>query len=209
MGGRGAGRARPGPDRRPYTRVSSGTWADRCEQLQWTHGEGPTHHLLCKGSEPEIVADLADGTRWPRWAADVRSLNLRTVLTIRLHVGRPVGALTLYADEPVAIGTDLELERTVAAHLSVLVDTLDNRHHLERALDTRTLIGQATGILMHRYRISGDQSFQLLRRISQQHNIKIATLAADLVDHGVFPNPALDDPEFAVRNEHLPPNRSV
>lgn len=199
----------PGPDGWPHTRVSSGPWADRCEQLQWTHGEGPTQDLLRKGSEPEIATDLADEARWPRWTPAARSLNLRTVLTVRLYVGRPVGALTLYAAEPIVVGAGLDLVRTVAAHLSILVDTLDTRHHLERALGTRTEIGQATGILMHRYRISGDQSFQLLRRVSQQQNIKIATLAADLVDHGRFPVPSPDDPDSAVRTENSPPNRSV
>ena len=197
----------PGPARRPQTRASSAALADRCEQLQWTHGEGPTHDILRAGTGPEIVADLSHDQRWPRWVPSARNLGVRSVLAIGLHVDRPVGALTLYASEPVTGGAGLGLVRAVAAHLSVLVDTVDTRYHLERALDTRTRIGQAIGILMHRYRISADQSFHLLRRISQERNIKIATLATDLVDHGVIPVPPLDDP--AGRNEDSRPSRLV
>lgn len=196
----------PGPARHPQTRASSGPPADRCEQLQWTHDQGPTRCILRAGAGPEIVADLSHDPRWPRWAPAARNLGVRSVLSIGLHVDRPVGALTLYASKPIT-GAGLGLVRAVAAHLSVLVDTVDTRHHLERALETRTRIGQAIGILMHRYHITADQAFQLLRRISQQQNTKMATLATDLVDHGVIPVPSLDDP--AGRNEDSRPNRLV
>jgi AmiR/NasT family two-component response regulator len=40
------------------------------------------------------------------------------------------------------------------------------------------VIGQAKGILMHRAGISADDAFELLRRTSQDLNIKLAALAA-------------------------------
>lgn len=58
---------------------------------------------------------------------------------------------------------------------------------LTEALESRTLIGQATGILMERFGLDSDTAFGVLRRLSQTHNIKVVTLAADLVDHGRLP----------------------
>jgi AmiR/NasT family two-component response regulator len=53
---------------------------------------------------------------------------------------------------------------------------------LRRAIDSRDIIGQAKGILMNRRGISSDEAFDLLRRISQDMNIKIADLARTLAD---------------------------
>jgi hypothetical protein len=77
--------------------------------------------------------------------------------------------------------------QVIAAHLSVLVDAADRCHHLERALITRSTIGQAIGIIAERYRISADQAFATLRRISQDENLKTADLAALLVQTGDLP----------------------
>lgn len=179
-----AGSVASGPMR---TRASSGPLADLGDQMQWEHGEGPTHDVL-RTDAMEITAVTPTDLRWPTWTPAARELGVRAAMAIRLHVGRPVGAMTLYAPDPVAAGDcDLQLVRTVAAQLSILVDAADTRHHLERALDTRTTIGQAVGILMHRYHLPGDRAFALLRRASQHNNVRIAALAMDLVENGVLP----------------------
>ncbi len=173
---------------RPRTRASTGPLADLCEHLQWEHVQGPTYDVLGTGSQTEILAATTDDTRWSKWAPAARNLGAHAVLAIRLHVDRPVGALTFYAsDREAADHAGLAPVRTIAAYLSTLVRAADTERHLERALATRTKIGQAVGILMHRYAISSDQAFGLLRRTSQQQNIKIVSLAVDLVDYGVFP----------------------
>ncbi len=170
------------------TRAGSGPLADLADHLQWEHDEGPTHDVLATGATAEIAADTATDPRWPRWTPAARELGVQAAMAIRLHVGRPVGALTLYSSEPVTTGrSDLPLVRSIAAQLSILVDAADTRHHLERALDTRTTIGEAVGILMHRYRLPSGRAFGLLRRVSQHRNVRIATLALDLVENGVLP----------------------
>ncbi|MDQ0578008.1 AmiR/NasT family two-component response regulator [Streptomyces rishiriensis] len=39
-------------------------------------------------------------------------------------------------------------------------------------METRHAIGEAMGILMERHRLDADDAFNMLRRISQHHNIK-------------------------------------
>jgi phenylpropionate dioxygenase-like ring-hydroxylating dioxygenase large terminal subunit len=61
-------------------------------------------------------------------------------------------------------------------HSSQLVD------HLHAALANRGMIGQAKGVLMQRFTCDSDTAFDLLRRASQNHNVKVRHLAAELVD---------------------------
>jgi AmiR/NasT family two-component response regulator len=61
---------------------------------------------------------------------------------------------------------------------------IDQVEHLERALASRDVIGQAKGILMERFRITADEAFERLRAASQHANRKLATLAEELAATG-------------------------
>jgi AmiR/NasT family two-component response regulator len=52
---------------------------------------------------------------------------------------------------------------------------------LRRAIETRTTIGRAVGILMERYQLSEDRAFAFLARISQDQNVKLRDVAVSVV----------------------------
>jgi AmiR/NasT family two-component response regulator len=52
---------------------------------------------------------------------------------------------------------------------------------LRIALDSRTRIGQAKGILMERYGVDEDHAFAILRRISQSQNRRLQAIADEVV----------------------------
>jgi AmiR/NasT family two-component response regulator len=52
------------------------------------------------------------------------------------------------------------------------------------ALERRTVIGQATGMLMERYGLTSDAAFATLLRVSQDNNRKVHDLAEELVAKG-------------------------
>jgi len=54
-------------------------------------------------------------------------------------------------------------------------------HHIDAALQTRPVIEQAKGILMGHRTESPDAAFAELVAASQQHNVKLVTLASALV----------------------------
>ena len=56
--------------------------------------------------------------------------------------------------------------------------------HLLVALERRTVIGQATGIVMERYKLGPDAAFAVLRRVSSQRNRKVVEIAEELVATG-------------------------
>jgi AmiR/NasT family two-component response regulator len=53
--------------------------------------------------------------------------------------------------------------------------------NLQAALTTRTVIGQAQGVLMARQEINEAEAFDVLRRASQRTNRKLRDIAADIV----------------------------
>ena len=65
-----------------------------------------------------------------------------------------------------------------------LVAAEERIRNLLIALEHRTLIGQATGILMERYELSAERAFGTLRRVSQERNRRVYELAEQLVTEG-------------------------
>jgi hypothetical protein len=55
---------------------------------------------------------------------------------------------------------------------------------LELALEHRTVLGQATGIVMERYGLSAEQAWEKLAQASQHTNRKVYLLASELVVNG-------------------------
>jgi hypothetical protein len=56
--------------------------------------------------------------------------------------------------------------------------------NLETALERRTVIGQATGLVMERFGLPAEIAFEVLRRLSQEHNRKLYDIAVELVSDG-------------------------
>jgi hypothetical protein len=55
---------------------------------------------------------------------------------------------------------------------------------LEVAVDHRTIIGQAVGILIERYRLDAKTAFEALARVSSQTNRKVVDIARELSETG-------------------------
>jgi AmiR/NasT family two-component response regulator len=51
----------------------------------------------------------------------------------------------------------------------------------KRALASRDVIGQAKGMIMERYGVDAVQAFEVLRKLSQDSNVALVQVAADLV----------------------------
>jgi GAF domain-containing protein len=128
------------------------------------------------------VDDLAADPRWPDLAHRAVRLGVRSTLSFQLFVeSDDLGALNLLSRRPGAF-TD-ESERVgllYTSHIAIaLADALEVGH-LTTALVRRDAIGQAKGILMERYKITADQAFALLAKVSQETNTRLADIAERL-----------------------------
>lgn len=79
-------------------------------------------------------------------------------------------------------GVEQAAERIVAGAIAATLYGAREVSHLNRALASRDEIGQAEGILMERFSLTGDAAFDLLVRSSQDTNVKLATVARFLTD---------------------------
>jgi GAF domain-containing protein len=159
------------------------------DDLQFELKEGPCYDALsCE--EPVTANDLATDRRWPHWGSLVsQRTGVHASLSYGLFINRDaLGSLNMYSTRPAAFGhQDAVQGYVLAAHAAVAIAASRKQEQLTQALESRALIGQATGILMERFNLDADAAFGVLRRISQTNNIKIAVLAADLVEHGRLP----------------------
>ena len=150
---------------------------------------GPLQETLLYG-EPRRIGDLAADHRWPDFGAAAINAGYRSCLFLPLPAAGSTAAFTLFSIKPDAFGTtSYDVVLLFALHAGVAFDNIslydDSTRlieHLQSALQTRTVIGQAQGILMHRYDISSDVAFDVLKRGSQDMNLKLRNLSLELVD---------------------------
>jgi len=154
--------------------------------------EGPDLSLT-RADRSLIVADTASDARWPRWGAAAAELGLRSMVGARLYTSdRTIGTLNLYDSRPHHFTeSDLEVAHVLARHAAISLWNAQNSQNLLRAVDSRKLIGQAQGILMERFDLDEDAAFAVLRRYSQNHNLKLHTVAETVVKTRRLPEEGL------------------
>lgn len=178
--------------RKVSTVAASGDVARSGDALQYRLGEGPCLDALWTA---ELVhsRDLAGEARWPSWGpAATADLAVRSMLSVRLATDeRTLGSLNLYGlREDAFDDTARTLAGSFAAHAAVAYARAADRQHLETALSSRNLIGQAQGILMERHKITAEKAFEVLVTASQEGNTRLVEVARRVVDTGVSPPPA-------------------
>ncbi|MFC8349861.1 GAF and ANTAR domain-containing protein [Streptomyces sp. NPDC057280] len=170
---------------RAVTLSSCGEMVEASDRLQGELAEGPCFDLARrkKGADGERVFRIADLTApqptWPRFAAAALDLGIGSMTGVLLYThDDDFGALNLYARRPGTFGKDIETAGwLLASHAAVALADAHTIDQLEDAMQTRHAIGEAMGILMERHKLSEDDAFNVLRRISQQHNIKLRDVA--------------------------------
>jgi GAF domain-containing protein len=180
---------------RPSTVAASGRLARVLDETQYRLGRGPCLSAATTGQPSEIL-DTRAPTGWADFAAHAAELGCSSVLSFPLPVQELVsGALNVYAHRaPSADAATRDLVSRFAAYAVVPVSNMylyetavEQAEHLRAALDSRAVIDQAKGILMERLKLSADQAFQVLARVSMKHNIKVRDVAERFVRTGQLP----------------------
>jgi GAF domain-containing protein len=155
----------------------------RADALQAELNEGPCFDAIRSGHSLFVVDDTAADPRWPRFGPRAAEMGLRSILSLQLKAaGQNVGALNLYSTRVRRFDDDeVAMARVFAQHASVALATARREEGLRQAIDARNLIGQAQGILMERFDLSADKAFTVLRRYSQDRNIKLRAVAEQIV----------------------------
>ena len=186
------------------TVASSDSRASQVDEIQYGHDEGPCLRSLATG-QVVVVDDLADDDRWGGYRMPALGHGVRSSLSLPLHAdGLTIGALNIYATTPRAFGPAEQLvagrfadEASRALALAVrLAERSEMSAHLQAALASRAVIDQAVGIIIGQNRCTADEAFEVLRSISQNRNVKLRDIAADMVT-AVSGQPPSDELRFS------------
>ncbi|WP_207083748.1 GAF and ANTAR domain-containing protein [Nocardioides sp. S5] len=166
-----------------FTLAGSSEVPSLVNKLQNEVGEGPCH-AMDRDEETIISTDLARDQRWPAWGVRVHEeLGLGSSMSLLIFTARgSYGTLSLYAERPRAFSADdLATAQALAGHLAVSMAASREIDGLGVALASRTVIGQAEGIVMERLGVDSDQALAYLKRVSSYTNTKLVDVALALV----------------------------
>ncbi len=165
--------------------------ARRGDLLQYEVGEGPCLQAIWE-HETVISDDLLEESRWLTWSRRAsEELGVRSMLCLQLFVTHDtIGALNLYADRPHAFddedkATGLALAAHVAVALSSVRETDKETAFRRGALAGAAVIGQAQGVLMHRYELTSSEAFMVLAKASQRQDRTLRQVAEVLVENAI------------------------
>ena len=165
--------------------------AGRADQLQYELEEGPCLDAIWE-QETFQIDDMGADEHYPRWSRAVaEQTDIRSSLSLQLFTDEnqeSLGALNLYSPQPDAFDAEARGEGLAfAAQAAVAVRSAQTEENLRSGMATRNLIGMAQGILIERLRLTPDQAFAVLSRLSQESNTKLRDVARRLVETGEIP----------------------
>ncbi len=155
----------------------------KLDDFQMKYDEGP----CVQAAIDDLIVrteDFRTEERWPRYSPAAVELGVLSGLSVKLYTAnRTAGALNLFAFQPNAFdGEDETIATVLAAHAAAAILASRQGEQLQSALSTRDRIGQAKGIIMERYGIDDVAAFEMLKRLSQDSNTRLADIAQQVID---------------------------
>jgi GAF domain-containing protein len=180
----------------PTTAVYTGQLALDLDERQYGRGHGP---CLAAATErvPVEVTDARTEQRWPDYTERAVARGSLSSLSVPLTLPDLLSAaLNIYAREANAFDDDsrrlagrfAEAASASVANMYAYQSTRELADNLQIALASRAVIDQGKGILMERHKLSAEQAFDVLARISSLTNTKLREVADHLVRTGELPN---------------------
>lgn len=163
----------------------------RADRIQQDLREGPCFDAVTDRQQIYTIEDLSrPHERWSHFAPELRRLGMGSVMGFLLFTeDDELGALNLYSRRPHTF--DEAAQRAgwiLASHAAVAFSSARTHQQLGDALETRHEIGEAMGILMERHALTEDSAFKLLKKASQDHNIKLREIARRVCETGDKPS---------------------
>lgn len=170
------------------TAGASDAVARRIDELEREIREGPCVDAIFDEAA-QLDQDLATECTWPRLGERiVAETPVRSMAGFRLLVdNRKVGALNLFSDRPHGL-TEASVDQAalLVAFASVAMIAASRKEQaqtLREGLESNRQIGKAIGLMMAFHKVTDEQAFDLLRKASQDMNLKLSDVAGQVVHH--------------------------
>ena len=178
-------------DQQAFTAAFTGADALELDESQYDAGYGPCLEVA-QATGVISIPDMAAETLWPTFTKQALAHGLHSSLSIALPVQESVvGALNLYSRSKSAFDQDsVELGLTFASYAAVAIanahlyqTTAVHAANMRHAMETRSVIEQAKGIMIARLGCGPTEAFEALSKASQDSNRKLSDIAAEVVAH--------------------------
>jgi hypothetical protein len=173
------------------TVASSSERAQAVDELQYQFGDGPCLRSCRKGVLVHIP-DFALDTEFPDYNDTVLKNGIRSVLAVPFDLpGADARAgLNLYSEKPdvfdtAAVESAISYVRQASKGLRLavlLAQRNDNAANLRRAMESRTIIDTAVGIIIAQNRCSQEDAINLIKSASSTRNLKLRDVATAIVE---------------------------
>jgi ANTAR domain len=152
-------------------------------------GRGPTLDALHTG-EPVSCSDTLQEDRWPQYATAALRQGVRCSLSLADRSGAAAVCLSLFSARPRMLGPEsVVVAQRLVAFGTALVDVASDYGEARRAelqlrdaAESRALVDQAKGVLMHALGCSADEALEQMRQISQARNMRVTEVAGLIID---------------------------
>ncbi|HEX3622073.1 MAG TPA: GAF and ANTAR domain-containing protein [Acidimicrobiales bacterium] len=187
----------------PASVAVSDRLAVEIDLVQYQTGEGP---CLAAITDSQVIRiDLLErDSRFTRFAPGALDQDISSILSTPLAVeGRTVGALNMYSRLPDAFGAAAEdAVRPMADYAAEVIATsplyaysLDMVEGLMETLETKALIGQATGVIMGTEQLTDADALERLRDLALRSGDSLRAVATRVLEERpTGPLPAVIDP---------------
>jgi GAF domain-containing protein len=173
---------------KPWTAAYTGQLALDADELQYERGYGPCIDAGVSGTLLR-VDDMRQEHRWPDYAAVVVPRGVLSSVSVPLPLQTElVGALNCYSRQLGSFTGSTDAAVELASHVAVALSNAMTYHdaaalaeHMRAAMESRSVIEQAKGVIMAQNRCDAQRAFDILRRASQGRNVKLRDLAHELV----------------------------
>lgn len=164
-------------------------------EFQFRAGYGPAIEAMRAG-RPVGIRDTLHDTRWPDFMNEALCRGVRSAVAL-VHEFLPMTVvLAVVSVRPNAIDSEqIPFAATLAAFGGAVLANASaygaaqrEAVQLRNAVESRAVVDQAKGILMHAFGCSATEALERMRRVSQTQHVKVTDVARQVVaGHGAVP----------------------
>jgi GAF domain-containing protein len=167
------------------TVASSDAQARMLDEVQLAFGEGPCLVAMQEMSTVH-VPDVDTESRWPAYMSALAGHGVGSILAVPLALeGEARAALNLFSPRPhgfsgedITGGEEFAAQASKSLRLALRIAQLtEARNDLTAAMQSRTAIDIATGIIMAENRCGQEAALQVLKTASSLRNVKLRDVA--------------------------------
>lgn len=177
-------------EKRPAVAASSDARAASLDELQNGFGEGPCLTAMHENATT-LIPDLLVEERWHHYTEAALDNGVRSILAVPLNLeGEAQGVTNLYSRQPDGF-SDLDVltaenfvgNASRSMQLALSMARLKGVHDdLLAAMQSRTIIDMAVGVVMAQNGSTQDEAISILTRASNSRNVKLREVASTVVD---------------------------